>query len=375
MLRKVVWLAWLGVTMAALVAAEWDFPPPERLPSRPGLPDPLVMWDGSKVATPQDWFQKRVPELRALFQHYMYGRIPAPLPVHAKELYRNTQAFDGRGTLREVALHIGEKEVNLTVHVLLAIPNQRNGKVPAFVGMNFGGNHTLVDDPNVQLPTVWMYPNRPGVVNNRATEAGRGRDKNVWNLDLAISRGYAVATFYNGEIQPDHPEAQAGLLPQLFRDRPRRPTDTATIAAWAWGIHRVVDYLVTVPELDAKRIAVVGHSRLGKTALLAGAFDERLALIIPHQAGCGGTAPSRGKIGESVQAINDRFPYWFNGQFKQFNRAVEKLPFDQHCLIALCAPRPVLLTNAVKTPGQIPLANSTCLWPPTQFIAFLVLKA
>jgi len=337
------------VVAAALGAADQvDFPPPEQLPAQPALPDPLKMWDGRPVATPQEWFHKRVPELKVLFQHYMYGSIPPPMPVRAKELYRDPQAFAGRGTLREVALQIGEKDVSLTVHVLLAIPNQRTGKVPVFVGMNFGGNHTLVDDPNIRIPTVWMYPNRVGVVNNRATEAGRGREKNVWNLDLVVSRGYAVATFYNGEIQPDHPDASEGLLAQLFRNRARGPADTATIAAWAWGIHRVVDYLVTVPELDARRIAVVGHSRLGKTALLAGAFDERLALVIPHQAGCGGTAPSRGTVGESVQAINDRFPHWFNGHFKQFSRAPQKLPFDQHCLIALCAPRPVLLTNAVE---------------------------
>jgi hypothetical protein len=107
-----------------------------------------------------------------------------------------------------------------------------------------------------------------------------------------------------------------------------------------------VDYLVTDPDVDPKRIAVVGHSRNGKTALLAAAFDERIALAIPHQAGCGGTAPSRGTIGESVKQINDRFPHWFNAEFKKFNDQPDKLPFDQHCLVALMAPRPVLLSNA-----------------------------
>jgi hypothetical protein len=92
----------------------------------------------------------------------------------------------------------------------------------------------------------------------------------------------------------------------------------------------------------------VGHSRLGKTALLAGAFDERIALVIPHQAGCGGSAPSRSKVGESVKAINKSFPHWFDGAFKQFNDEPARLPFDQNCLVALCAPRPVLLSNAVE---------------------------
>lgn len=356
--RNFLCAALLPVLLVPLFAADSPtFPPPDQLPARPEYPDPLVMFDGTKITKPEEWFSKRVPELKALFQYYMYGQIPPAMPVSAKELYQNPRAFDGRATLREVALEIGSQGVRLTVHVLLAIPNQRSGQVPVFVGMNFGGNHTLVDDPNIRLPTAWMYPNRPGVVNHRATEQGRGREKTVWNLDLPVARGYAVATFYNGEIQPDHPDAQEGLLRQLFRDRPRSPTDTATIAAWAWGIHRVVDYLVTVPELDRRRIIVVGHSRLGKTALLAAAFDERLALVIPHQAGCGGTAPSRGKIGESVQAINDRFPHWFNGHFKQFNRAPEKLPFDQHCLIALCAPRPVLLTNAVEDTWANPVGQ------------------
>src|SRR6202011_6140854 len=114
------------------------------------------------------------------------------------------------------------------------------------------------------------------------------------------------------------------------------------------GIQRAVDYLVQDRDLDRERIAVVGHSRLGKTALLAAAFDERIALAIPHQAGCGGTAPSRGKVGESVRQINDPFPHWFNATFKDFNNHPDRLPFDQNCLVALLAPRPVLFTNGVK---------------------------
>src|SRR5207253_6109327 len=126
------------------------------------------------------------------------------------------------------------------------------------------------------------------------------------------------------------------------------PDACGTLMAWAWGIHRAVDYLVTDPDLDRDRIAVVGHSRLGKTALLAAAFDDRIALAIPHQAGCGGTAPSRGQVGESVRRINTSFPHWFNSTFKEFNDQVDRLPFDQHCLAALVAPRPLLFTNAVE---------------------------
>jgi predicted O-methyltransferase YrrM len=113
-------------------------------------------------------------------------------------------------------------------------------------------------------------------------------------------------------------------------------------------VHRAVDYLVSDKEIDAERIAVVGHSRMGKAALVAAAFDDRIALAIPHQAGCGGTAPSRGKVGESVKQINDRFPHWFDAEFKAFNDHPDRLPFDQHSLVALVAPRPVLFTNAVE---------------------------
>jgi hypothetical protein len=124
------------------------------------------------------------------------------------------------------------------------------------------------------------------------------------------------------------------------------PANRGSIIAWAWGFHRCMDYLVTDPDLDAQHIAALGHSRNGKAVLLAAAFDTRIALVIPHQAGCGGTSPSRGTTGESVKMINAKFPHWFNAAFKQFADEPARLPFDQNCLIALCAPRPVLLSNA-----------------------------
>jgi hypothetical protein len=194
-----------------------------------------------------------------------------------------------------------------------------------------------------------MYPNRPGVKDGKATEDGRGKQKDVWNLEGSIDREYAVATFYPGEIDPDRADVRGGIRPLLPKD-----LDTATIACWAWAVHRCVDYLSTLKgEIDPRRLIAVGHSRLGKTALLATAFDERIAMAIPLQAGTGGSAPSR-PIGpkadkaESVKRINTSFPHWFNGRFKEFNDDPTRLPFDQNCLVALCAPRPVLFPNAAE---------------------------
>src|SRR5262249_44825418 len=145
----------------------------------------------------------------------------------------------------------------------------------------------------------------------------------TWALDQSLARGYAVATFYCGDVDPDRADVREGVQPHLAKlgiVKPG-PQEGGTIATWAWGIHRAIDYLVTDKELDAKRIIVVGHSRLGKAALLAAAFDERIALAIPHQAGCGGTAPSRtnNPKAETVKRINTSFPHWFNATFKEFN--------------------------------------------------------
>jgi hypothetical protein len=341
----------LAVIAIVATAAAADLPPVSKLPSRPELPDPLVMLNGERVTSKEQWLTRRRPELKELFQHYQYGYLPPAVKVETRVEREDRKAFAGKATLKEVTVSFGPSGTP-PIHLLLVVPNERKGPAPVFVGMNFCGNHAVVKDPAVRLPTTWTYPNRKGVKNNRATEEGRGTEVDTWALDQSLERGYAVATFYNGDVDPDRADVREGIQPHLAKLNLTKPGphDWGTIAAWAWGIHRAVDYLVTDKDLDAKRIIVVGHSRLGKTALLAAAFDERIALAIPHQAGCGGTAPSRttNPKAETVKRINTSFPHWFNGTFKEFNDQVDRLPFDQHCLAALVAPRPLLYTNAVE---------------------------
>ncbi len=353
-LAVTVALALIGTAIAA------EFPDVSKLPSRPDLPDPLVMFNGDRVTTKEQWVEKRRPELKALFQFYMYGEAPpAPDKVDATVERVDPKAFDGKATLKEVTISFGPPDTP-KIHLLLVVPNARKSPAPVFVGMNFHGNHTLVSDPAVRLPTVWMPSGAPGVKDHRATDAGRGTEIDVWALEQSIDRGYAVATFYCGDIDPDRPDVREGIQPHLRKKGEEAgPHDWGTIAAWAWGISRAVDYLRTDKDLDKDKIAVVGHSRLGKTAILAGAFDERIALVIPLQAGCGGTAPSRTKApdAESVKRINTSFPYWFDGTFKEFNDQTDKLPFDQNCLAALVAPRPMLYANATEDKWANPVGQ------------------
>ncbi|HMC11506.1 MAG TPA: acetylxylan esterase, partial [Pirellulaceae bacterium] len=274
-----------------------DFPPADQLPAKTDLPDPLIMLDGSKVTTKEQWEAKRKPELKALFQHYMYGRLPpTPKRQSFNELFRNEKALGGKATLSEVKITSEEPSLSHPIHVLFVVPNQVK-KPPVFLGMNFCGNHTLLDDPRIHLPEVWCRNTCPGVVNERATDKGRGGQKDLWNIDLIIDRGYALACFYSGDVDPDTADMSDGIGPAFYR--PGQSTaaadDAATIMLWAWGFHRLVDFVEqsAKDQVDPKRIAVVGHSRNGKTALVAGAFDERIAVVIPLQAGCGGTAPSR----------------------------------------------------------------------------------
>ena len=364
----------LSALLLAVSTFAAEFPAPEKLPSVAALPDALVMSDGTRAATKDEWLAKRAPELRALFAHYMYGERPKAHAVTGKLIREDKAALGGKATLREVLVDCG---LGAPVHLMIVIPNTRTKPAPCFLGMNFHGNYQLLDDPKIQMPQGWVGDKFPGAEPNRAADAGRGNEKEKWALEQSVDRGYAVATFFSGDVVPDDKALAEAALRKLRASgsEERGPSDTATIMAWSWGFSRMLDCLLTVPEIDGKRIAVVGHSRNGKTALVAGAFDERIALVIPSQAGCGGSAPDRvapelsapqanGRpTVETTPVINKSFPHWFSGTFMEFNDAPARLPFDQHALIALCAPRPVLLSNATgdkwaNPPGQFEMLRA-----------------
>jgi hypothetical protein len=352
----ILWGVWFPVKS---FGSSMRYPPISKLPVQTNTPDPLIEWSGKRVKTRREWMNHRRPELKDLFQHYMYGTMP---PAPKNELFMvehdGENFFEGKATGREVSIFLDNGSNAPVIHLLIIVPTSTKEKnanagggrgVPVFLGLNFCGNFALTSNTVVAVPESWMGKGCPGCVDGHATEAGRGTQAEMWDVERTIDRGYALATFYCGDVEPDKTDATTGIRAYWgYSSSNKPPKDCGVIAAWAWGISRAVDYLQTDKDIDAKRIAVVGHSRLGKATAVAAAFDERIALAIPLQAGCGGTAPSRGTIGESVKAINDRFPHWFNDEFKKFDTEPARLPFDQNCLIAMIAPRAVLIGCATE---------------------------
>jgi hypothetical protein len=313
------------------------------------LPDPLITKHNRRVDNPRQWRERR-EEILQLFETQVYGRTPRPGPrIEFAETGRDEKTLGGLATRREITILLTGKKDGPQMRLLLYVPNRKTQPVPVFLGLNFNGNHGVHSDPGITLARGWMRETRDsGVVNNRATEASRGVESRRWPLETIVGRGYAVATAYYGDLFPDHSKGLPdSIITHFYRGQSSPAADEwNAIGAWAWGLSRALDYIERDKELDARRVAVWGHSRLGKAALWAGAQDERFALVISNESGEGGAALARRNFGETVERINTQFPHWFCQNFKQYNTNVAALPVDQHMLITLIAPRPVYVASA-----------------------------
>jgi hypothetical protein len=315
------------------------------------LPDLLRCSDGTQVADQKAWMDKRRPEIRTLFEKEVYGRVPdAELVLDSALVSVEKNALNGLALRKEVVLQFESGERQLNLNVLMYIPADREGPAPAFVGLNFYGNHTIHADPGITVGREPVDTERPfSDLPDRTITEKRGSRATHWPVDRILKRGYALITLYYYDVDPDFDDGfQNGVHPLFYRPGQRHPApdEWGSIAAWAWGLSRIMDYLETDGDVDHTRVAVMGHSRLGKAALWAGARDERFAMVVSNNSGCMGAALSRRKYGETIADITAMFPHWFCGNFTQYAGREDELPVDQHMLIALVAPRPVYIASA-----------------------------
>ncbi len=333
------------------------------------LPPLLTTSSGKDVKTADEWKQQRRPEILALYEQHEFGRTPTDWgKVEFKVKEVKADALGGKAIRKLIHVSLPQYPKWQGMEVMLYLPKSATSKpVPAFVGLSFGGNHAASTETDVPLSTRWMREGKDkGVVANRATEASRGTESSRWPLELIVEQGFGVATAYYGDLEPDHAEGwKDGLRAALSPDGANtvwKDGDWGAIGAWAWGVSRILDYLETDAEVDAKHVGVIGHSRLGKTSLWAGAQDERFALVVSNNSGEGGAALMRRDFGETTAIITKAFPHWFTPTYAKYAGAAEKCPVDQHMLIALAAPRPMYIASATEDQWADPKGEFLSGW-------------
>ena len=305
------------------------------------LPELLVGKSGKPVTSVKEWEKFRRKEVYDLVETE-YGTVPGrPSGEHFKVLSEG-RALGGKAVRKEVAIYLDKKEEDV-IHLLLYAPAGKRA-APCFLGVNFFGNHTICEDPQISLPDTLRY--RPNF-----TVDARGSQQHRWPVETIIDQGFAVATFCCEDIAPDY-DTCPGI-------RAKYPSYSwGHLAAWGWGLSRALDYLQEAcEEVDGERVAVLGHSRMGKAAVWAGARDRRFKMVISNASGCGGAAISRRRYGETIRRINTSFPYWFSRDFHRYNDNEDLLPFDQHFLLALVAPRPLYVESGTEDRWSDPVGE------------------
>lgn len=288
------------------------------------LPDPLITKSSGRVEDAEMWQSVRRPEILEDFRIHVYGRMPLRQPENLRFVIteENPDAADGLATCREVDILFSGPGGEGKIHLVLFVPNHKTEPVPAFLLILHRSPKKM--DPSREYKTPF------------------------WPVEMIIERGYATAVFHVSDLAEDDPdtwkEGVCSLFPEHCADN--HGDRWGAIAIWAWGAMRSMDYLVTDTDIDPEKVAVIGHSRGGKSALWAGAEDERFSLVISNESGCSGAALARRREGEKVRTINRRYPHWFAPNYKLYNNREFALPVDQHMLISLMAPRRVYVSSA-----------------------------
>lgn len=311
------------------------------------LPELLKCNDGTKVTTVEQWENIRKPELMEYFYSLEYGRTPSDkIAVSYETLAENPKALNGKATSKQIKFSFTGNGKTVEANLLLLIPNHVEGKAPVIVGYNFKGNHSTTFEGDILYSSAFFKLKGSGDADWR-----RGNQVSRWSYDRIIDRGYAIATMWYQDIYPDkegsEQESVVALSPNYEADADKSDKWQA-IGAWAWGSSRIVDYLETQNKIDAQKIAIMGHSRLGKAALWAGVQDARFKVVISNNSGCGGAALAKRVYGENIARITKSFPHWFCPAFTSYANKEADLPFDQHQLLALVAPRSVYVASAAE---------------------------
>lgn len=307
------------------------------------LPDPLVLANGQRVRDVKTWTQKRRPELIRLFEENEYGRAPGrPRDMSFDVFDKGTPAMDGKAIRKQITVYFSKDKEGPKEDLVLYIPANAAKPVPILFSINFSPNAAIFDDPGIKLGEMWSPRDKKKV------PAVRGRGLGRMKIDDILAKGIGVAGLYYGDIDPDFLDAVGlGVRAKYLKSGQTAPApdEWGAISAWAWGMSRAIDYFETDESVDAKRIAIYGVSRLGKTVMWEGAHDERVALVIASCSGEGGAALSRRNYGETIAHLTapTRYPYQFAGNYAKYAKDVNAFPVDAHELVALIAPRPVLL--------------------------------
>jgi hypothetical protein len=306
------------------------------------LPDPLTLGDGKPVRDAQTWYKKRRPEIVRLFEENQFGRSPGRPAGMSFDLFdKGTPALDGKAIRRQVTIHFSPDKSGPKMDLLLYLPADANKPVPLLLNLSFTANSNAVNDPGIKPGEIWNREKR------RVPAPKDGRFGRLKVLPF-LEQGFGIATVYYGDLDPDFlggiPHGVRALYLKPGQTEPG-PNEWGAISAWAWGLSRALDYLETDKNVDAKRVAIVGVSRLGKTVLWAGARDPRFAMVIASCSGEGGAAISRRNYGETIKHLTEptRYPYQFCANYGKYGDRVHEFPIDAHMLLSLIAPRPVLL--------------------------------